>query len=131
MRALVFQTLVNDPILNGLGITDLNSFAIDVDTPETRPFMQIRWGQNQVGLRNTAVSRRTLTVWVHDQPGDYGVIDQVLVRVKELLPGLEGMSNGLGHVAAIEWTGDSEDLADDGHSTITRNATFSVVGSGQ
>lgn len=131
MRALIFGALIADPILNGLGISGTNSFAIDVDTPETRPFLQIRWGQNQIGLRNTAVSRRILTVWVHDEPGDYSDIDAILVRVKALLPTLEGQSNGLGHVVSIEWTGDSEDLADDGHGTITRNAAFSVVGSGQ
>jgi hypothetical protein len=68
---------------------------------------------------------------VHDEPGDYTRIDEILYRVKSLLPTLDGQSNGLGHVVSIEWTGDSEDLADDGHGTITRNTGFSLVGSGQ
>jgi hypothetical protein len=131
MRALIYGALVNDSVLNGLGINSENSFAIDVDTPQTRPFLQIRWGLNEIGLKNTAVSRRTLTVWVHDEPGDYTRIDEILYRVKSLLPTLDGQSNGLGHVVSIEWTGDSEDLADDGHGTITRNTGFSLVGSGQ
>jgi hypothetical protein len=131
MRALIYGALVNDSVLNGLGINSESSFAIDVDTPQTRPFLQIRWGLNEIGLKNTAVSRRTLTVWVHDEPGDYTRIDEILYRVKSLLPTLDGQSNGLGHVVSIEWTGDSEDLADDGHGTITRNTGFSLVGSGQ
>jgi hypothetical protein len=131
MRALIYGALVNDSVLNGLGINSENSFAIDVDTPQTRPFLQIRWGLNEIGLKNTVVSRRTLTVWVHDEPGDYTRIDEILYRVKSLLPTLDGQSNGLGHVVSIEWTGDSEDLADDGHGTITRNTGFSLVGSGQ
>lgn len=131
MRALIFQALVADPVLNGLGINSASSFAIDVDTPQTRPFLQIRWGQNQIGLKNTAVSRRTITVWAHDEPGDYSTIDAILARVKALLPTLDGQSNGSGHLVSAEWTGDSEDLADDGHGTITRNASFTLVGSGQ
>lgn len=95
-----------------------------------RPFLQLRWGQNNVGL--DVVTRRNLVIWVHDEPGDYSVkIDPILFRLRTLLPTLEGASNGLGHVVAVEWTGDSEDLADDGHKTITRNTSFSLVGSGQ
>lgn len=132
MRSLIFGTLTTDPVLNGLGITSANSFAVDVDTPEGRPFLQLRWGANAIGLGKTRVTRRTLTIWVHDEPGDYSVkIDPIILRLRELLPALEGVSNGLGHVVSIEWTGDSEDLADDGHGTITRNASFSLVGSGQ
>lgn len=132
MRALVYAAIITDPVLNGLGITDENSFAVDVDTPQSRPFLQLRWGINAVGLAKTQVSRRTLVVWVHDQPGDYSVkIDPIIVRLRALLPTLEGLSNGAGHVISVEWTGDSEDLADDGHGTITRNTGFSLVGSGQ
>ena len=131
MRALIFQALVSDPTLNSLGIDSASSFAIDVDTPQTRPFLQIRWGRTEIGLKTTAVSRRTITIWAHDLPGDYTKIDQILARVKALLPGLEGQNNGLGYLLSAEWTGDSEDLADDGHGTITRNASFTLVGSGQ
>jgi hypothetical protein len=132
MRALIFSAIVGDSVLNGLGITDASSFAVDVDTPEDRPFLQLRWGQNLVGLKKTRVTRRTLTIWVHDRPGDYSVkIDPIILRLRELLPTLEGISNGLGHVVAVEWSGDSEDLADDGHGTITRNVSFELVGSGQ
>jgi hypothetical protein len=129
MRAFLMQAIVADPTLNGLGIVDQNSFAVDVDTPQSRPFLQLRWGRNNVGL--DVVTRRDLTIWVHDEPGDYGRIDSIILRLRELLPTLDGMSNGLGHLLAAEWTGDSEDLTDDGHGTITRTTTFLLVGSGQ
>lgn len=129
MRALIFQALVNDPTLNGLGITSASSFAVDVDTPQSRPFLQLRWGRNDVGL--SVVTKRTLVVWAHDEPGDYSTIDAILTRVKSLLPTLVGESNGMGHLVDVEWTGDSEDLADDGHRTITRTTSFVLVGSGQ
>lgn len=132
MRELVYQTIVNDPVLNGLGVVEDNTASGDMDTPEIRPFVQLRWGSNAIGLAKTPVTRRTLVIWVHDRPGDYSVkIDPIIARLRYLLVTLEGLSNGLGHVVAVEWTGDSEDLADDGHGTITRNTGFSLVGSGQ
>lgn len=129
MRALVMQAIVADPTLNGLGIVDDSSFAIDVDTPQSRPFLQLRWGRNNVGL--DIVTRRDLTIWVHDKPADYGRIDSIILRLRALLSSLEGSSNGLGHLMAAEWTGDSEDLTDDGHETIARTTSFLLVGSGQ
>jgi hypothetical protein len=131
MRSLIFQTLVNDSALNLLGINSTDSFAVDVDTPAPRPFLQLRWGRNEIGLKNTGVSRRTLTIWVHDQPGDYARIDSIISRVKALLPTLQSQSTGQGWVVSVEWTGDSEDLADEGHRTIARNVGFEIVGSGQ
>lgn len=129
MRELLFSTITGDSTLQAFGITDNSSFSVDVDTPEYRPFLQLRWGRNDEGL--DVVTRRTLTIWVHDEPGDYGRIDTIIYRLRQLLPTLEGSSNGLGHVVAVEWTGDSEDLTDEGHNTITRWASFSLVGSGQ
>lgn len=129
MRELLFLAVTTDPTLASFGIDNASSFAVDVDTPPQRPFLQLRWGRNDEGL--DVVTRRSLTIWVHDEPGDYGRIDSIILRLRQLLPVLEGMSNGAGHLMAVEWTGDSEDLADDGHRTITRWASFSLVGSGQ
>jgi hypothetical protein len=129
MRALVMGAITADAPLMALGITENLSFAVDVDTPQGRPFLQLRWGTNNPGLDR--VTRRFLVVWVHDQPGDSGRIDSVISRLKVLLPALEGSSNGTGHIVAVEWTGDSEDLVDDGHRTIARTSSFTLVGSGQ
>lgn len=129
MRTLIFQAIINDSALNSLGFTSSSAFSVDVDTPQQRPFMQLRWGRNDIGLDR--VTRRNLVIWVHDEPGDYSVIDQTILRLRVLLPTLEGQNNGSGFLMSAEWSGDSEDLADDGHKTITRNTSFSLVGTGQ
>lgn len=131
MRQLLYDALTADSILNSLGITDDSSFAVDVDTPVNRPFLQLRWGRNDQALSKTQIGRRTLTVWVHDEPGDYTRIDLIVQRVRDILLPMAGQSNGFGHVIAVEWSGDSEDLTDDGHKTIARNTSFSLVGTGQ
>lgn len=129
MRSLIYAAIIGDATLNGLGITGAASFAVDVDTPQTRPFLQLRWGRNDPGL--SVVTRRNLVIWAHDKPGDYGKIDSIIGRLRIILPALVGESNGSGHLVDVEWTGDSEDLADDGHKTFTRNTSFLLVGSGQ
>jgi hypothetical protein len=129
MRELVRAAIIGDSTLNLLGIDGTNAFAVDVDTPQTRPFLQLRWGRTDQGIG--PVNTRTLVIWAHDQPGDYAVIDSILMRLRGLLLGLVGESNGPGWLVDATWIGDSEDLADDGHGTITRNASFTLVGSGQ
>lgn len=129
MRELVYAAVTQDATIIAAGVVPDGVIATDVDTPQERPFIQIRWGRNDTGL--DVITRRQVTIWVHDEPGDYARIDLIILRLRQLLPSLVGMSNGLGHVVGVEWTGDSEDLADDGHRTITRWASFSLVGSGQ
>lgn len=130
MRKLIRDAIIADPTLNSLGIDSDNCFAVDVDTPQERPFLQLRWGRNDIGL--DVVTRRNLVIWVHDQPGDYTAhIDPILFRLRAVITSLVGVAHTTGYLVEAEWNGDSEDLADDGHKTITRNTSFSLVGSGQ
>lgn len=129
MRALVRFALVNDATLQSLGFVAEGILAGDIDTPEQRPFIQLRWSTTTPGL--DVVSRRNLVVWVHDTPGDYDRIDRSIRRIRQVLTGLVGAQHDFGHLMVCEWTGDSEDLADDGHGTITRTTSFSIVGTGQ
>jgi hypothetical protein len=130
MRAIVRAAIIADATLTGLGVVPAGVMAGNVDTPTMRPFLNLRWGVTTPGL--ATVNKRILVVWAHDRPGDYTVrIDPIIVRLRTVLGSLVGVSNGLGHVVDVEWTGDSEDLVDDGHGTITRTASFNLVGSGQ
>jgi len=129
MRTLIFQAIIADATLNSLGITGADSFAVDVDTPQTRPFLQLRWGVNAIGL--DVSTRRSLVIWVHDQPADYTKIDQIILRLRTLIPSLIGTRDTEGFLQGVVWEGDSEDLTDDGHRTIARNTSFTLVGSGQ
>lgn len=129
MRTLIYQAIINDSAMNALGITDASSFAVDVDTPQSRPFLQLRWGVNEIGL--DVSTRRSLVIWVHDQPGDYTEIDAIILRLRALIPSLVPSRDANGWLQGVVWEGDSEDLTDDGHRTIARNTSFTLVGSGQ
>ena len=129
MRTLIYQAIIGDSALNGFGITGPSAFAVDVDTPGARPFLQLRWGRNSEGL--DVSTRRDLVIWVHDEPGDYTRIDAIIFRLRSLIPSLVPSTDANGWLQGVEWTGDSEDLIDDGHRTIARNTGFTLVGSGQ
>ena len=92
--------------------------------PKVKPFLII--GLNP-SLRPNVASATIggMVITVHDEPGDYGRIDQVLSRVKQLfnnaVPGEPGST-------VVEWLTDSQDLADDGYGTILRNSSYRLVG---
>jgi len=129
MRALIRTSLTTDPELLALGVVPDGVFSGDVDTPKQRPFLQLRWSTTTPGL--AAVSRRILVIWIHDLPGDYARVDAIIRRIRVILGALAGQPHPAGHVVACEWTGDSEDLTDPAHGTITRTTSYSLVGTGQ
>ena len=129
MRELVYDTLRLDSGLELLGVPPGAYYSGDVDTPPERPFINLRWGTTIPG--QGAVNVCDLVVWVHDRPGDFMRVDTVLMRIRTLLLGLAPAGRDGRWITCVEWSGDSGDLTDPGHETITRNATFNIVGSGR
>ena len=131
LRDYVYQLLANDSVLNGLGIDGNSLHTVnDTDTPQERPYTTIRWGNTNPGLNASyTMIFRDFQIWVHDVPGDYTKIDNILLRIRQLLTGVEGANAGAGFVSMVEWEGDSDDLSDDAQGTITRYGEFHLVGS--
>jgi hypothetical protein len=136
VRSFVFSLITTDSELNVLGFTEDNVFTShDEDTPQARPFIILRWLSTDVGLNDwdTGVGSnlRRLTVWVHDDPGDYARIDKTLERVRTLLTLVRGAYTGsIGKfIGQINWNGDSDDFKDDIVGTITRNGSYTIIGS--
>jgi len=129
-RALVFEGITEDSVLNTLGFT-VDSVFTDhsVDTPQVRPFMVLRWQNVVVGI--APVNQRILQVWVHDEPADYERIDAALYRLRTLLGSIEAVriDGGDAGLHTVIWEGDSDDLRDDEVGTITRWAQFRLTGS--
>jgi hypothetical protein len=128
MRTVIRSTIADDLGLRQLGVVPDAVYAGDIDTPPERPFIQLRWGGTAPGVG--AVGVRQLAVWVHDAPNDYTRIDGILRRVRFLMSSLVGVVHDSGWLTQVDWNTDSDDLSDDGHGTITRNSTYTVVGSG-
>lgn len=128
MRTIVRTAITGDAALQALGVTPEATLAGDVDTPQGRPFLNLKWGSNLPSFKEQVTVQTTLTIWVHDEPADYARIDRILARLHVLLPSLAGVVSGDSEVQVIEWQQDGPDLQDDGHRTIVKVATFLVVG---
>lgn len=128
MRAVVRSAIVADATLVTFGVTPEGVLAGDIDTPEPRPFLNLKWGTTNPALKGAA-QQTTLVIWVHDNPNDYERIDNICRRLRVLLPSLVGMQDVNDYVSQIAWTGYGPDLKDDGHRTITRQANFTLNGS--
>lgn len=134
MRTVVRAAIVADATLQGLGVAvdGSNVLAGDIDTPTARPFLQLRWGEGMPGVGEGARrhDKRSLTIWVHDTPGDYARIDSIIARLKVVLYGISAVTYAGGAISVIDWISDSDDLSDDGHETISRNTTYFIAASG-
>lgn len=130
LRTYVFSLITSDLYLRSKGINENSVFTQhSVDTPQVRPMIVLRWGATVPGVG--PIDQRTLQVWVHDKPGSYNTINDVLGRVRALLRPLVGVNvGGVDEwITSINWRGDSDDLRDDEAGTITRNAEFRITGS--
>ena len=93
--------------------------------PSERPFLVIRTGNEQVSPGNISGTYQNAEIWVHDEPGSYQRIDLILKRLQKLLV---GQVVGYENAVAIDWVGDSGELADDLYGTITKVGSYRLVG---
>lgn len=123
MSRVAVQTI----LLGAPGLPASQSWAMNaLDTPTAYPFIVARWEESAPAFGD--VGSRGLTVWVHDEPGDYARIDSMLAWIKNALTSAIHVNGGDGWIITqIDWTGDSPDFFDDGWRTITRNAGFRVI----
>lgn len=128
MRTIVRNAIITDAALLALGVTPEATLAGDIDTPQGRPFLNLKWGQRLPSVVRAAPRVVNLAIWVHDTPWDYGPIDAILSRLQVLLPSIEGVVDGTSEVQVIDWLNDGPDLQDDGHRTIVKVGNYRVVG---
>ena len=133
-RAAVLQALREDAQLNAI-VPSEN--VITNYSKEGRPnpispggFMVLRWESTSRAFKKIA-GPRDLTVWAHypaEKSTDFGRIDAILERVKDVLCDIEDTVGGDGYtVTCIEYAGESGDIKDSGFQTIARNMTFRVL----
>jgi hypothetical protein len=139
-RAAVLEALRGDAALNAL-VPPTN--ILPNYSKEGRPnnltpgaFIVLRWGALTPDLRVGGRGPRELGIWAHYPSGpdngstDFGIIDQILTRVREILEPLEQVAGGDGVVlVSAKYAGESEDQFDPAFQTIMRNSTFRVLSS--
>lgn len=123
MRAKIYTTVTTDVTL-AADVPAGSVLAGDVDSPQTTPWLNLRWGEARTGLGGTV--EQTLTVVCHDEPNDYQRITRVLNRVRVLLEAV--VAHPASGVIAVGWTGDGIDESSNVRADISRSSNYTISG---
>jgi hypothetical protein len=112
------QTMVGDRVFQRMGVDELEV------PPSVKPFIVYHFGSEIAGYPSALHgSERTFQVWVHDDPGDYWKIDQILDQAKIVLEAIEP-ENGL---CEFRYFDKGPDLYDNVLKTIMRFSRFTAT----
>lgn len=109
-------------ILDAVGVDGVIGGGALEGAVAKKPFVVISFDQTNPGPFPGSETQG-MSVWVHDEPGDYLRIGTLLKAARDVLV---GQVASLGAVACV-WQGDSQDLSDESLGTITRNASFMMT----
>ncbi len=133
-RNAVYQALVNDPVLNSMGIDETTVFvnySLDKKPDCTGPFIVLRWENEDQSPFERVRSPRVLTIWVHyplELGPNFRMIDARLDAIDDVLLAMEHVAGADGEtVTCIRQTGRSGDLKDEGFQTIVRNVGYQIL----
>lgn len=104
-----------------------------VDTNPEKPFIAYRMSGSGSGVTRNSLSKAVrLEVWVHDTPGSYTRIDDVLRAVEARFASVLHASYREGEsISQIDFDTRGPDLDDTGFGTICRMSSFTLIGKGQ
>ena len=132
VRQVVYDILRADPLLNGLGINSdsvFTSFSVDSPASRLERWLMIRWGVAEAPVgRDTSTRPVSMALWAYNRQRDYGPIQQILWRCRDLLLPVANvpLPSG-GYLVAADWSFSSEDLYDDVYQAIMRGETYRVI----
>lgn len=129
MRSIIFG-LVSEALGEDFGNGDrvFAAGAVQADNLPARPFAVIHLGTFERGMAN--IKKGNVTIWIHDEGGDYGLIDTSMDALYGRLDGAEHVSepDGSAELISSSWNSNSGDLFDTGFRTLTKNTTYTIVG---
>jgi hypothetical protein len=98
--------------------------------PESVPFLIIEIGSVYTGPF-PGVSEQDLYIHVHDEPGDFMRIDEMLRLVRLAMMSGSDLQTNSARIAggiACSWANDSRDLSDDMYRTIYKTSSYTLRG---
>lgn len=130
LRHWLYQTVSNDSTLQDFWGTRFYQGERLLEVPLTKPFGVYRMGNDtDEGLSEDrsefAPHTQFAQIFVHDEGGDYGTIDDIVDRLKVLLDGAGPSKEH--QLICCRHLETSRDLDDDQMGTILRYARFLLV----
>lgn len=127
-RQWVHATLIgNTAFANLVPPTRIHGAASLTARPAAAPFVVVQFQPSTPAVKDGVAYRLGFQVWAHDEPGSYVAIDAILGAAATALVGTVALPGAV----RVDWQGNSQDLADDGLSTVTKFASFVAIGTGR
>jgi hypothetical protein len=124
VREWLYQTLTNTvPLAAQVADRIYGAGSMETATRD-KPYIVIRLEPSLPTLKEGIVDQQDVSVWVHDEPGSYVRITELLGIIRTALTSTDRKVNGF---IACQWQGDSADLADDLLGTIVRNGSYRLM----
>lgn len=128
-RDTIATALATSEVLRELGLPADSVYQADtVDSPEQRPFIVVRWGDDEPGMGKTTI--RPFDLWVYDEFGDYNRADQIARAAASELLALEQVATDTGWIMSILDRRKGGDLADDGFNALVVPYHLAAVANG-
>ncbi len=134
VRDTVAQLLMQAPTLRALGLPEKAVFQADTaESPSMKPFLVVRWGDEEESLGSTRV--RPFDLWGYDELGDYNRITKIVVEAARYLSEecihVATSSGGISQfLSSGSGRGLGGDLADDGFDAVVKPYRMAAVGRG-
>ena len=130
-RATLAQTLMQAAPLHALGLAESGSVlqADTVNSPATKPFIVIRWGDVERIVGKSWL--QPVDLWIYDDFGDYDRATRMAKTAgKYLHDNVLGLRTNTGWISQIDDRGIGGDLADDGFDALVIPYRLAAIGTG-
>lgn len=133
-RDTMAQLVAQNSLIRALGLGDRSVYPADVaESPQERPFVVMRWGDEEAGLGGSWA--RPLMWWVYDEFGDFNRASNIAKAIQNLGgKSFTPIATTNGWVTQFRTEGSGlgigADLADDGFDALVVPLNTVVVGRG-
>ena len=126
MRSALMSFLMQETALTDIIPEERWVSGRDLEDRPPTPFAVLRFGGTFRCVDPVRTSR--MEIWVHDEPGNYDLIDEVIKLVYNKLHKAVHISDAEAEIVCATWVGDSIDLYDPALRTNTKSTGYDLVG---
>lgn len=129
-RTTLAQLLKQAPTLRELGLVEDAVFQADTaESPSMKPFLVIRWADNESKLGESWVD--PVDIWGYDEMGDYTRITAIVREAaRYLVEECIQVETESGRISQFVDRGIGGDLADEGFDAVVKPYRIAAVGNG-
>jgi hypothetical protein len=130
LRQFIYAHHCASAVLTGIGYDEPNIYPnFSPDAPQGDLFLVLKWG---VTTRGVGVANQVnLQCWAYNRQPNFKPIADALKEIRATLPELVGARmSPTEAILGVNYTGDSDDLYDDGYRAHFRYTSHTITASG-